>query len=61
MEDRTIDSILITGLTLTFLGLVSLITGYTIRDSRYGPVLIWAGVTTMIGVVVFYILRNLGV
>lgn len=54
------DPILKTGLTLTLVGLAILITGYTHRDSRYGPVLIWLGVATMIGVVVFYILRNLG-
>lgn len=53
------DPILQTGLALTLLGLVSLITGYTRREFSYGPILIWLGVATMIGVVVFYILRNL--
>lgn len=54
------DPILKTGLIITLVGLVILITGYTLRESRYGPVLMWAGVTTMIGVAVYYILRNLG-
>lgn len=53
------DPILKSGLIITLIGLVILIVGYTRRESRSGPVLMWAGVTTMIGIVVYYILRNL--
>ncbi|KIQ98037.1 hypothetical protein [Lysobacter sp. A03] len=55
------DPILKTGLIITLVGLVILIIGYTRRESRSGPLLMWAGVTTMIGVVVYYILRKLGI
>ncbi|WP_222566019.1 hypothetical protein [Novilysobacter antarcticus] len=55
------DPILKNGLIITLVGLVILIIGYTRRESRSGPLLMWAGVTTMIGVVVYYILRNLGI
>lgn len=55
------DPILKSGLLITLVGLVMLIVGFTRRESGSGPVMMWAGVTTMIGVVVFYILRNLGI
>ncbi|TWI11651.1 hypothetical protein [Aerolutibacter ruishenii] len=48
-----------TGVIVVFAGLLALIMGYTFRQRRVGPVLIAAGVATMISVVVIYVLRTL--
>ncbi len=48
-----------TSIALIFAGLITLIVGYTKRDKRYGPFLIWAGVVCMLSVIVYYILRSL--
>lgn len=48
-------------IALAFLGLLTLIVGYSRRDAGYGPVLVWAGVAMMIGVVVHHVLRTLSV
>lgn len=53
------DPIIRTGIIITFLGLLCLIIGYTNRERSFGPLLIWAGVMGMIGVVVYYVLRML--
>jgi len=52
-----IDRIAAGSILLTFLGLAILIAGYQQSDTRAGPLLIWLGVTTMIGVIVYYILQ----
>ncbi|HRO59421.1 MAG TPA: hypothetical protein PK177_09690 [Burkholderiaceae bacterium] len=51
--------IISTSIALIFVGLFTLIVGYTKRDKRNGPLLVWAGVLCMLSVIVYYILRRL--
>ena len=44
---------------IVFLGLLTLIVGYTKRDARFGPFVIWVGVMMMLSVIVYYIFRTL--
>lgn len=44
---------------LAFLGLFSLMVGFTNRDRYHGPILIWGGVMLMLAVIVHHILRSL--
>ena len=53
------DPIIRTGIAITFLGLLCLMIGYTNRDRNFGPLLIWGGVMSMVGVIVYYILMTL--
>ena len=53
------DEITTTSITLIFVGLFTLIVGYTKRDKNYGPLLVWAGVACMLSVIVYYVLRSL--
>ena len=53
------NEITTTSIALIFAGLFTLIVGYTIRDRRFGPFLVWAGVVCMLSVIVYYILRSL--
>lgn len=53
------DPIVRTGIAITFLGLLCLMVGYTNRDRGFGPLLMWGGVMSMVGVVVYYILMTL--
>ena len=47
-------------IALLFLGLATLIAGYTVRDCRAGPLLIWVGVALMLAVIVHHIFTALG-
>ncbi|WP_168160018.1 hypothetical protein [Steroidobacter denitrificans] len=53
------DPIIRTGIAITFLGLLCLMIGYTNRERNFGPILIWGGVMSMVGVIVYYILMTL--
>jgi len=53
------DTIALASILIAFLGLLSLMMGYTRRHRRHGPLLIWAGVWCMLAVIVYYILRSL--
>jgi uncharacterized membrane protein YjfL (UPF0719 family) len=55
----TMDRIAATAISLAFLGLFVLIVGYTIRDTKAGPCVMWAGVTCMLSIIAYYILRRL--
>ena len=47
------------GILLVFLGLFILIVGFVNRQRNWGPLVIWIGVMTMIGVFVFRVLAKL--
>lgn len=53
------DAITRTSILIAFVGLLCLMVGFTNRDRGWGLLVMWGGVTGMIGVIVHYILRAL--
>ncbi len=47
------------GVPIVFLGLFILIVGFVNRQKKWGPMVIWIGVMTMIGVFVYHVLTRL--
>lgn len=48
-----------TSIAIVFVGLLTLIVGYTKRDRGWGPLMIWAGVACMLSAIVYTILKTL--
>lgn len=50
-----------TSVAIVIAGLVVLISGYSIRDTRFGPLLILGGVVCVLSVISWYVLKVLRV